>query len=127
MAGPYRSSPLGSRAEPKPQAGSLALGLRARGLETFIAAGCAIGVVLRSLWARGFLSLRDVRVELGKLNVLVVGTRAGRATLLEPSRCSPLMLEEGPCSRAVREAWRLVFRFDGAGWAEVGVEADLVR
>jgi energy-coupling factor transporter ATP-binding protein EcfA2 len=83
--------------------------------------------MLRSLWARDFLSLRDVRVELEKLNVLVGLNASGKSNVVRVLELLAAHARGVPVLEGYEEAWRLVFRFDGAGWAEVGVEADLVR
>ncbi|MCC6050424.1 MAG: ATP-binding protein [Thermofilum sp.] len=81
--------------------------------------------MLGSLWARDFLSLRDVRVELGKLNVLVGPNASGKSNVMRALELLAAHARRGPVLEGYEEAWHLVFRFDRAGRAEVGVEADL--
>jgi energy-coupling factor transporter ATP-binding protein EcfA2 len=97
----------------------------ARALEILFTLDRVIVMMLRSLWAKSFLSLRDARVELGKLNVLVGLNASGKSNVVRALELLAAHARRGPVLEGYEEAWHLVFRFDRAGRAEVGVEADL--
>jgi recombinational DNA repair ATPase RecF len=78
-----------------------------------------IVMMLRSLWAKSFLSLRDARVELGKLNVLVGLNASGKSNVVRALELLAAHARRGPVLEGYEEAWHLVFRFDRAGRAEV--------
>ncbi len=77
------------------------------------------------MWAKGFLSLRDVRLELGKLNVLVGPNASGKSNVVRAFELLRAHAREAPVLKGFEGAWRLIFGFNKAGRAEVGVEADL--
>ncbi|MCC6003552.1 MAG: AAA family ATPase [Thermofilum sp.] len=81
--------------------------------------------MLRSLWARNFLSLRDVQIELGRLNVLVGRNASGKSNVARALALLAADAQGGPVLEGYEEAWHLIFGFDRAGRAEVGLEADL--
>jgi energy-coupling factor transporter ATP-binding protein EcfA2 len=81
--------------------------------------------MLRSLWARDFLSLRDVRVELEKLNVLVGLNASGKSNVVRVLELLTAHARGVPVLEGYEEAWHLIFGLNRAGRAEVGVEAEL--
>ena len=77
------------------------------------------------MWAKDFLSLRDVRLELGKLNVLVGPNASGKSNVIRTLELLKAHAREAPVLKGFEGAWRLIFGFDKAGRAEVGMKADL--
>jgi len=82
-------------------------------------------VMLRSFWARNFLSLRDVRVELGKLNVFVGPNASGKSNIVKAFALLSAHAQEGPFLKGLEKAHFLLFGFDRTSKAEVGVEAEV--
>ena len=74
----------------------------ARALEILFTLDRVIVIMLRSLWAKSFLSLRDARVELGKLNVLVGLNASGKSNVARALELPAAHARRGPCSRAMR-------------------------
>jgi energy-coupling factor transporter ATP-binding protein EcfA2 len=83
-------------------------------------------VMLRSFWARNFLSLRDVQVELGKLNVFVGPNASGKSNIVKAFALLGAHAQEGPFLKGLEKAHFLLFGFDRTSKAEVGVEAEVV-
>ena len=72
------------------------------------------------MWAKDFLSLRDVRLEVGKLNVLVGLNASGKSNVVRALELLMAHAREGPVLKDFREARHLIFGFNRAGRAEVG-------
>jgi len=82
-------------------------------------------VMLRSFWARNFLSLRDVRVELGKLNVFVRPNASDKSNIIKAFALLSAHAQEGPFPKGLEKAHFLLLGFDRTSKAEVGVEAEV--
>lgn len=70
--------------------------------------------------------MRDVRVELGKLNVFVGPNASGKSNIVKAFALLSAHAQEGPFLKGLEKAHFLLFGFDRTSKAEVGVEAEVV-